>query len=305
MFIYGGSLSKIVVMDSGFGGLTVLSELIKSMPDEEYIYYGDSAHAPYGEKTHDELFKRTSAICRDMVSRYDVKCFVTACNTTSSEVWSELTGAYKTYDFIGIEPALKTAVEEHPGGRILVLATTATIRGRRLKQRYEALKDKADISLLAAPGIVPYVEGMEQDGPAFKAYLRELLDSYIGNTDCVVLGCTHFPFVKEELREVLGESIVFYDSAANVAEAVKAVTHCNGDLSSSSLSDFNIPVHIHEGERKDHRDSAVIGDREGRNAKEVKEVKENDTHGESVIFLNSDPEKIATERELLQRYIHS
>ena len=283
-------MSKIVLMDSGFGGLTVLSELIKSMPNEEYVFYGDSAHAPYGEKTHDELLERTEAICDEMISRYEVKCFVTACNTTSSEVWDELTERYKDYDFIGIEPALKAAVREHTGGRILVLATTATTKGRRLRARYEELKSKADISLLAAPGIVPFVENLKQGRKEFKVYLEELLASYIGNTDCVVLGCTHFPFVKEELKRVLGENVVFYDAAKNVAEALKVLTGNETDMSKKRAQRFNVPVHIHEGDREFPTDNAE---------------KKFNQRSADIIFLNSDPRKAAKEQELLKMYLDS
>ncbi len=214
-------MSKIVVMDSGFGGLTVLSELRKLMPDEEYIFYGDSANAPYGDKSHDELLKLTSSICKELSTDYEVKCFVVACNTTSSEVWDELTEQFKDYDFVGIEPALKWAVDENPGKNILVLATTATTNGKRLRKRYEELKDKANISLLAAPGIVPYVEGGKRDRAEFGLYLKELLKDHIGKTDCVVLGCTHFPFVKQELSSVLGAQVKFYNAAEQVADEVK------------------------------------------------------------------------------------
>ena len=229
-------MSKIVVMDSGFGGLTVLSELRKLMPDEEYIFYGDSANAPYGEKSHDELLKLTTDICRDLSSEYDVKCFVIACNTTSSEVWDELTQRFDKYDFIGIEPALKWAVEENPGKNILVLATTATTKGKRLRKRYEELKGKANITLLAAPGIVPFVEGDKKDAAAFLQYLKELLKDYIGKTDCVVLGCTHFPFVKDEIRQVLGNQIKFYDAAVQVAAEVKDLISSNGSVSTGKGS---------------------------------------------------------------------
>lgn len=278
-------MSKIVVMDSGFGGLTVLSELRKLMPDEEYIFYGDSANAPYGEKTHDELRKCTFAICRELSSKYDIKCFIIACNTTSSEVWEELTAEFGAYDFIGIEPALKQAADENQGKNILVLATTATTKGKRLQKRYEELKEKANITLLPAPGIVPYVENLKKEKAEFRAYLAELLKDYRGKTDCVVLGCTHFPFVKEELWEALGDAVLFYDAAANVAEACKALVEAKNDADLSLVLDKNVPVHIHEGSRQSGKES-----------------KNNEKNGSDIIFLNSDPDKVALEEELLRMY---
>ena len=257
-------MSKIVVFDSGFGGLTVLRELKKVLPDEEYIYYGDSANAPYGDKSHEELLKLDSAICSKVSAENDVKCFVIACNTTTSEVWDDLTGRFSQYDFVGIEPALAWAAEENPGKRILVLATTATINGRRLKKRYEEYKNKAEITLLAAPGIVPYVESCNTGSPEFMAYLEELLGPYIGRTDCVVLGCTHFPFVKNEIREVLGGEIRFYDAAVTVAQEVRQhleKRHCLAEKDQSSAAS-----------------------------------------GSNVTYLNSDPSKVELEARLLDIY---
>ena len=294
-------MSKIVVMDSGFGGLTVLSELRKLMPDEEYIFYGDSANAPYGEKSHDELLKLTTDICRDLSSEYDVKCFVIACNTTSSEVWDELTQRFDKYDFIGIEPALKWAVEENPGKNILVLATTATTKGKRLKKRYEEFKGKANITLLAAPGIVPFVEGDKKDAAAFQQYLKELLKDYIGKTDCVVLGCTHFPFVKDEIRQVLGNKIKFYDAAVQVAELVKSVAV--GKMPADVLNDGNaapymgVPVHIYIDTAK-----ATHNEQNPRHLQDDPEALKAGASVGDIIFLNSDPSKVEAEAELLDEY---
>lgn len=293
-------MSKIVVMDSGFGGLTVLNELKKAMPDEEYIYYGDSANAPYGEKTHEQLEALTKHICGELSSSYDVKCFVVACNTSSSEVWNELTKAYASYDFIGIEPALKWAVDENPGKRILVLATTATTKGKRLKARYAELKDKAEISLLAAPGIVPFVEGNDKDETAFEAYLRELLKDYIGNVDCVVLGCTHFPFVKNRLEAVLGDKVRFYDAALSVAEELIGIEERNKhdkgmpDIS-GDIEGHKVPLFIHTESRE------ITPDAEQRDAAKP-DILRSALVSDGIIFLNSDPGKIETEAKLLKQY---
>ncbi|MDO4961477.1 MAG: glutamate racemase [Eubacteriales bacterium] len=228
-------MEKIVVFDSGFGGLTVLKELRKVLPNEQYIYYGDSAHAPYGEKTHDELLELDSAICRKFSGEEDVKCFVIACNTTTSEVWDELTERFSEHDFVGIEPALRWAVNENPGKNILVLATTATINGKRLKSRYEELKDRANITLLAAPGIVPFVESCGTKDQEFKDYLDELLSPYRSDVDCIVLGCTHFPFVKNEIREAIGRDVRFYDAAVTVAAEVKALLEDKGAVNADDI----------------------------------------------------------------------
>ena len=285
-------MSKIVVMDSGFGGLTVLRELMKSLPDEEYIYYGDSANAPYGEKKHEELLEYTSDICGRLASEYDVKCFVIACNTTTSEVWDELTGRFSDYDFVGIEPALKWAVRENPGKRILVLATTATTKGRRLQARYAELKDEADITLLAAPGIVPAVEDAKIGSVEFEAYMHDLLAPYIGRIDCVVLGCTHFPFVKDEIRRVLGDEISFYDAAVTVAEEVRAL--CDGKYAPERTREHNVPVAY-------RRNCGAQAQKHGTDLTKAS-GNEADVADKNVIYLNSDPDKIAAEKKLSLMY---
>ncbi len=302
-------MSKIVVFDSGFGGLTVLKELLKVLPNEEYIYYGDSANAPYGEKTHDELLELTSAICSKVSDAYDVKGFVIACNTTTSEVWNELTEKYSDYGFVGIEPALAWAVRENPGKHILVLATTGTIKGKRLRARYEEFKDQADITLLAAPGIVPFVEKCDTDSEEFKAYLEELLKPYRDTVDCIVLGCTHFPFVKNEIREAVGREIRFYDAAVTVAGEVRGRLEKKQALAASS-----------EPEKAAAGEAKAAGKEEKAAAEEEKAAAEEEkaAAGEEkaagkepqgaassepqVIYLNSDPTKVELEARLLGIY---
>ena len=260
-FVFG-LMSKIAVFDSGLGGLTVLSALRKELPGEDYIYYGDSANAPYGDKTPEELLKLNTQVCTRLLEADDIKCFVIACNTTTSETLDKLTKVFPEHDFIGIEPAVAWAVNEHPGEHVLVLATTATINGKRLKKRLEELKDKAEITALAAPGIVPFVENEKTGSEEFLSYLKELLAPYKKDTDAVVLGCTHFPFVKAQLKECFDKDISFYDAASLVAKETKELLSKNDRLD----------------------DKAKDG-----------------TTG-SVTFLNSDTSKTELEEKLLNEY---
>ena len=259
-------MSSIAVFDSGFGGLTVLKELQKLMPGEQYIYYGDSANAPYGEKSPEELLELTTAVCKKILAEDEIKCFVIACNTTTSEAFGPLTAKFPDRPFVGIEPALRWAVEENPGKHILVLGTTATVNGKRLKSRYEELKDRADISLFAATKIVPYVEGHDITREAFMEYLKDVLQPYRKDTDCVVLGCTHFPFIREELAECFDKEIRFYDAAVLVARETKELLQSKGLL-----------------EKCDENVSNV-------------------SKCPTTLFLNSDPGRIEREKELLDEY---
>ncbi|MBR2532991.1 MAG: glutamate racemase [Lachnospiraceae bacterium] len=253
-------MSSIAVFDSGFGGLTVLKQLQRVMPEEKYIFYGDSANAPYGDKTADELLALTSGVCRRILEQDRVKCFVIACNTTTSEAMGRLQQMFPEQRFVGIEPAVRWAVRENPGKNILVLGTTATIRGRRLQNQLRELEGRAEISLYAATGIVPYVEGQQADHEQFVSYLQEAMAPYREKTDCIVLGCTHFPFVRRELQACFDKEILFYDAAVHVAEETKALLEAEG---------------LREG----------TAGSEG-----------------SVLFMNSDPDKIEKEKELLKTY---
>ena len=113
-------MSSIAVFDSGFGGLTVLKQLQRLMPEEDYIFYGDSANAPYGDKTPAELARLTASVCRQILEKDEIKCFVIACNTTTSEALGKLTETFPEARFVGIEPAVREAVRENPGSHILV-----------------------------------------------------------------------------------------------------------------------------------------------------------------------------------------
>lgn len=223
-------MGKIAVFDSGLGGLTVLSELKKLMPGEDYIYFGDSANAPYGDKTPDELEVLCKNVCLKLLEADEIKCFVIACNTTTAKILDRLERDFPTVPFVGIEPAVAEAAEHEPGKNILVLATTGTVNSDRLKERIDGLKDKAYFKALAAPGIVPYVEGFMPDRDSFRAYLKDLLKDHSRDTDAVVLGCTHFPFVKEELKECFDKDIRFYDAAGGVALRVKELLKSKGIL---------------------------------------------------------------------------
>ncbi len=261
----GMSMSSIAVFDSGFGGLTVLKELKELMPGENYIYYGDSANAPYGEKTPEELLDLTTRVCESILEEDTIKCFVIACNTTTSEVFGPLTARFPEYPFVGIEPAVRWAAEENPGSRILVLGTLATARGKRLQKRLKELEGQAEIEVYAARQIVPYVEGQQTDARAFREYLEEALAPYRQQTDCVVLGCTHFPFVKKELAECFDKPVKFYDAAVHVAAETREL-----------LAE--------------------------RNLLSTQESSSRDKAGGHIMFMNSDPARIAREEELFEIY---
>ena len=191
--------NPIGVFDSGVGGISVLKELVNLMPNENFIYYGDSANAPYGVKSFDEVQRLTLATAAKLMDM-KCKCLVIACNTATAAAVKELRRLYPDVPVIGIEPALKPAVLAKENGRVLVIATSVTLHEEKFHRLMLQYKDHASITTMPAPGIVEFVEKGITDGPELEGYLRELFSDYIDNPpDSLVLGCTHYPFVKDAI----------------------------------------------------------------------------------------------------------
>lgn len=216
------------VFDSGVGGISVLRELISLMPNENYIYYGDSLNAPYGVRPLEEVRKLTFATAGYLIERH-CKCLVIACNTATTAAVRALRARYEGVPVIGIEPALKPAVLHKPDGRVLVLATAVTLKEdkfRRLMCRYE---NDARISTLACPGIVEFVERGIIEGDELDSYLGRLLSDYIPNPpDAVVLGCTHYPFVRGAISKALSHKSEIFDGGNGTARETRHQLTLNG-----------------------------------------------------------------------------
>lgn len=208
-------------MDSGVGGISVLREMIKIMPNENFLYFGDSANAPYGTKTTD----RVRQLVEDHVARFldeGAKAIAIACNTATSAAVAGLRIKYPEVPLVGIEPALKPAALQHKGGRVLVMATPMTIREKKFHSLLDRYKDEASIIPLSCPGLMEYVEAGKSDTPEVREFLTELLAPFIGRgIEAVVLGCTHYPFVKDAVSEVLGSDVMIYDGGAGTARELK------------------------------------------------------------------------------------
>lgn len=211
----------IAVFDSGVGGVSVLRELVKILPNENYIYYGDSKNAPYGTKSLDEVRRLTGEHAQELFS-LGVKGLVIACNTATSASVRLLREQYPQIPIVGIEPAVKPAAnfKDHP--TVLVLATPMTIREekfRRLMGRYE---DQAEIIPLPCPGLMEFIERGDLRGEDLRQYLMELLSDYrVNQVDAAVLGCTHYPFAREMIQEILGDKVQIFDGGEGTAREMK------------------------------------------------------------------------------------
>lgn len=222
-------MSNIVgVFDSGIGGLSVLRELEKILPNEDFYYYGDSLNNPYGEKSDEELFEITSGVVDYLVNK-GCKLIVIACNTATTRCMKYLREKYKDIIFVGTVPAIKVACDRD-FKNTLVMATPATIESERTMEliRDNIRKDQ-NIYLVACPGLANAIEDNDQEKieAILKDTFREYKDKEI---DSIVLGCTHYPFIKEDiLKEMPG--VILLDGSRGVAMEVKRQLENNGLLS--------------------------------------------------------------------------
>ena len=191
-------------MDSGVGGLSVLKEAVRILPHEDFIYYGDSKNAPYGNKTQKEIKRLTFEAVEYLMSR-DIKALVIACNTATSASIKALRLKYRDIPVIGIEPAVKPAALCSQGGQIIVMATPMTIKQPKFKKLIDTYKDEAEIVPLACEGLMEFVEHENFDDNILNGYFQEKLWPLIkDNTESIVLGCTHYPFLTPQIKEFLG-----------------------------------------------------------------------------------------------------
>ena len=210
----------IAVFDSGVGGISVLRHLLRVMPGERYLYFGDSANAPYGTKTKEEVRRLTFAAAEKLLAR-GIKALVVACNTATSAAISQLRAAYPDLIVIGIEPALKLAADKFPGGRLCVMATPMTLREEKFAALMGRYAQSCTVHKLPAPGLVELVESGRADSSEMDDLLRRLFAPHLGRLDAVVLGCTHYPFAAKALSRVLGEGVTLLDGGDGTARETR------------------------------------------------------------------------------------
>lgn len=227
------SLLPIGVFDSGVGGISVLRELMSVLPSEEFIYFGDSKNAPYGTKSHEEIFRLTERNVALLVDE-GVKAVVIACNTATSVCIDDLREKYSDIPIVGIEPALKPAVMYKPNPTVLVMATPLTLKEEKFAGLCREYGDKATIIPLPCPKLVEFVESGNFEGEEIEGYLSEKLASVnAANVDCVVLGCTHFPFVKATVKKLFADAEIF-DGGYGTAKQLKRCLEDAGTLNTEN-----------------------------------------------------------------------
>lgn len=220
--IAGKTMAPIGVFDSGAGGLTILSALRQELPQEDYIYIGDTAHCPYGVRDDAEIAELTTNACRFLVQQ-GVKIIVIACNTASQ---AALNVVRSTFDvpFVGVVPAVKPAARATKRGRIGVAATNQAVKAVYLHHLIEDFAAGVQVYAVGCPELVTLVEHGELDGPIVEETLHHVLHPLLSkNIDVLVLGCTHFPAMRSAIEHVVGTNVLVIDSGAAVARRTHAV----------------------------------------------------------------------------------
>ena len=208
----------IGIFDSGIGGVTVLKEILKVLPNEDYIYYSDSKNNPYGDKTDEEIFNICDKIVKDFISK-KCKAIVIACNTASAKAAKQLREKYTEQIIIAIEPAYKMVHDYAYNEATLIMATKGTIESEKFHQLYEKY-DNHQTYLLACKGLADIIE--EGNKEKINKYLNQNISQYKGKVNNVVLGCTHYPLIEKQIKQILG-NVKFFNGAPNLAKHLKDV----------------------------------------------------------------------------------
>jgi glutamate racemase len=229
----------IGVFDSGVGGLTVLKHLIQEMPDEQFVYLGDTARVPYGNKSK-QTIEHYTIQCIDFLLGFNVKAIVIACNTASA-LALEIAQKHSPIPIIGmIEPAAHYAIESSPSGNIGIIGTRATIHSQAYEKAIQTYADtihkEAHISSIACPLFVPIVEEDWVNHPAAILIAQEYLSPLISkNIDTLVLGCTHYPLLKELITNILPD-ITLIDCGYTASKIMTKMLGLHSNQDSSSIS---------------------------------------------------------------------
>jgi len=228
----------IGIFDSGAGGLSVWKELVKIMPSEDYYYISDAAFCPYGPKSKEMISKRASAISEFLIER-KAEIIVVACNTATAAAIEDLRQKFDI-PFVGMEPAVKPAAAMTKTGVIGVLATQGTFKGSLYLATSEKYARKKEVKIVeqVGEGLVELVESGKVDTPETEQLVRKYIDPMIAaGADCVVLGCTHYPFLEKVIRRIAPENLNVINPAPAIAKRAEILLEKVRKTKKSSLGD--------------------------------------------------------------------
>ena len=243
---------KIGVFDSGIGGATVLKEILKILPNEDYIYYSDSKNNPYGDKSQEEILK----ICENIVNyllNNNCKIIVIACNTASARAVEHLREKYKNIRFVAIEPAYKMVYDYAYDKPTIVMATKGTIESERFNLLYNKYNNHQTI-LMPCVGLADIIEEGNQE--KIWKYLEENLSKYKGQISNVVIGCTHYQLIEKEIKKILG-NVTCFNGSKNLAKHLKIILQENNLINNNNSGKIEF-IDSQQSKEKEERFFKII-----------------------------------------------
>lgn len=238
------SRKPIGVFDSGVGGLSILRALRHELPLEDFVYFSDAGHGPYGERADSFVVDRSRAIARRLLDEHRVKALVVACNTATAAAIHLLRAEYEHLPVVGLEPALKPAADVSRTGRIAVFATASTLSSVKFRVLHDSMRHRAEFALQPCDGLAAAIETHHHDE------VRRLCEAYIraagefgpgpGQIDTIVLGCTHYAFARHEFQEVVGAHVGILETGAPVARQTRSVLAARRILNDAGAAQVNL-----------------------------------------------------------------
>ena len=236
------SSAPIGIFDSGVGGLSILKAIQQQLPNEDLIYIADSANAPYGDKAV-EFIQQRSLQLSEFLLKHHIKALVVACNTATTEAISYLR-AQLSLPVVGVEPAIKPAAEQSKNNVIGILATHRTIQSERLQELISLYANQATIIPQACPGLVEAVENnrLDQQQTIYELLQRYTQTMQAKQVDTLILGCTHYPFISNHVREIMGEQVTILETGKPVATQLGKILMEN-ELQNSTLKTGKVTIY--------------------------------------------------------------
>ena len=229
---------KVGLFDSGLGGLTVLNAIAKTLKGADIFYVADTLYAPYGDKSKEEIFARCDKITRYLLEKYSIDALVVACNTATSIIIKHLRQNFPNLIIIGIEPGIKPAINKTKTGNIGILATASTLNGEKYRILVDELTKEHDVKLFeqACVGLVQQIEKGETKALQTYSMLENWLKPMLHNrVDTIVLGCTHYPLVKQTIKDIMGEDTILIDTGDAIAKRLMDLSQNAGHINEGDL----------------------------------------------------------------------
>lgn len=220
----------IAILDSGVGGLTVAKEVMRQLPQEKVIYFGDTSRAPYGPRSPEEVKMFTQQIVR-YLQQFEPKMFVIACNTATAVALEDIRAKVSVPVVGVIHPGCRAAIKKTKSNVIGVIGTEGTIHSQAYELALKQISPNIQVISQACPALVPLVEKGMYDAAESKAIVRDSLAPLKDQTmDCLILGCTHYPFLSKMIGEVIGSQVELINSAEETAREISTVLYHRGQL---------------------------------------------------------------------------